>query len=115
MPPPSSLPDREPRSSLRSAHRLTDGIHHWKIVAPRKSLATAEGIAAAEPRKAANAADIAAAVPYMRAFNILPRHQEWDTIFWGDFMDPLFHGEGTAAELAAELGLIWRPYFLNLT
>jgi len=82
---------------------LTEGIHHWKIVAPRKSLATAEGIVEAEPRKAANAEAIAEAVPYMRAFNIIPRHQEWDTIFWGDFMDPLFHHEGTAAELAPEI------------
>jgi multiple sugar transport system substrate-binding protein len=83
--------------------RLTDGIHHWKIVAPRKSLATAEGITASEPRKADSAEAIAAAVPFMRAFNIIPSHQEWDTIFWGDFMDPLFHGEGTAAELAPEI------------
>jgi len=82
---------------------LTDGIHHWKIVSPRKSMANAESITEAEPRKAATAADIAEAVPYMRAFNILPRHQEWDSIFWGDFMDPLFHGEGTAAELAPEI------------
>jgi multiple sugar transport system substrate-binding protein len=83
--------------------RLTDGIHHWKIVAPRKSLATAEGIAASEPRKADSAEAIAAAVPFMRGFNIIPSHQEWDTIFWGDFMDPLFHGEGSAAELAPEI------------
>ena len=82
---------------------LTEGIHHWKIVAPRKSLANAEAITASEPRKAASAEAIAEALPYMRAFNILPRHQEWDTIFWGDFMDPLFHGEGTAAELAPEI------------
>jgi multiple sugar transport system substrate-binding protein len=82
---------------------LTDGIHHWKIVAPRESMSTAEEIAAAEPRKADNAAAIAEAVPFMRAFTILPRHQEWDTIFWGDFMDPLFHGEGSAEELAAEI------------
>ena len=82
---------------------LTEGIHHWKIVAPRKSLATAAGITASEPRKAASAEAIAKAVPYMRAFNILPRHREWDSIFWGDFMDPLFHGEATAAELAPEI------------
>jgi multiple sugar transport system substrate-binding protein len=79
---------------------LTDGFHHWKIVAPRESMSTAEEIAAAEPRKADSAAAIAAAVPFMRSFTILPRHQEWDSIFWGDFMDLLFHGEGTAAELA---------------
>ncbi len=82
---------------------LTDAIHHWKIVAPRRSLATAEAITAAEPRKEANAAAIAEAVPDMRALNIVPRQQEWDDIFWSDFMDPLFHDEGTAEELATEI------------
>jgi multiple sugar transport system substrate-binding protein len=92
-----------PELACEALVALTDGIHHWKIVAPRTSVATAEGIAAAEPRKADSAAAIAEAVPYMRSFNVLPRHQEWDSIFWGDFMDPLFHGEGTAAELAPEV------------
>jgi multiple sugar transport system substrate-binding protein len=92
-----------PDLAYRALAMLTEGIHHWKIVAPRKSLATAEGIVAGEPRKAANAAAIAEAVPTMRAFNIVPRHQEWDSIFWGEFMDPLFHKKGTAAELAAQI------------
>ena len=30
---------------------LTDGIHHWKVLAPRKSLATADVIAASVPGK----------------------------------------------------------------
>lgn len=92
-----------PEIAYEALVALTEGIHHWKIVAPRMSLATAEAITEAEPRKAASAAGIAEAVSEMRAFNIIPRHQEWDTIFWGDFMDPLFHGEGTAEELAPEV------------
>jgi multiple sugar transport system substrate-binding protein len=92
-----------PDAACEALIRLTEGIHHWKIVAPRKSLSTAEAITASEPRKEENAAAIAEAVPFMRAFNIIPRHQEWDSVFWGDFMDPLFHGEGTAAELAPEI------------
>ncbi len=83
--------------------KLTEGIHHWKIVAPRLSLATAEGISEAEPRKAESAAAIAAAVADMSAFTIIPRQQEWDSLFWGSFMDPLFHDQGTAAELAPEI------------
>jgi multiple sugar transport system substrate-binding protein len=83
--------------------KLTDGIHHWKIVAPRLSLATAEGIIAAEPRKEQNAAAIAEAVADMRAFTIIPRQAEWDTIFWSEFMDPLFHDQATAEELAPEI------------
>jgi multiple sugar transport system substrate-binding protein len=82
--------------------KLTEGIHHWKIVAPRISLATAEVIAASEPRKADSAAAIAEAVPYMRSFRIIPRHQEWDTTFWEDFQDLLFHDQGTAEELATK-------------
>ncbi len=92
-----------PDAAYEALVMLTDGIHHWKIVAPRKSLATAEAITEAEPRKADSAEAIAEAVPYMRAFNIIPRHQEWDSIFWGDFIDPLFHEEATAAELAPEI------------
>ena len=30
---------------------LTDGIHHWKVLAPRKSLATVDVIAAGVPGK----------------------------------------------------------------
>ena len=82
---------------------LTEGIHHWKIVAPRESLATVEGISESEPRKAESAPAIVEAVPYMRSFNILPRQQEWDALFWGELMDPLFHDEGSAEELTAEL------------
>lgn len=82
---------------------LTEAIHHWKIVAPRQSLANAETIAESEPRKAEHAEEIVEALPDMRAFTIIPRQQEWDSIFWGDFMDPLFHGEGTAEELGAEV------------
>ncbi|MGC9398245.1 MAG: ABC transporter substrate-binding protein [Anaerolineae bacterium] len=94
---------KHPDAAYEALVLLTEGIHHWKIVPPRKSLATAEMISEIEPRKAASAEAIAEAVPYMRAFNIIPQHQEWDSIFWGQFMDPLFHGEGTAAELAAEV------------
>lgn len=89
---------------------LSDRIHHWKIVAPRLSLATAEAIVAAEPRKEKNAEAIAEVVADMRAFNIIPRQVEWDTIFWSEFMDPLFHGQGTAAELATKI----RPKLENL-
>ena len=81
---------------------LSDGIHHWKIVPPRQSLATEEAISEIEPRKAANAAEIAKAVPDMRGFNIIPRQQEWDNDFWKNFMDPLFRGEDTPGNLAAE-------------
>jgi multiple sugar transport system substrate-binding protein len=92
-----------PDLACEALAKLTEGIHHWKIVAPRQSLATAEGIIEAEPRKEKNAEAIASAVSDMSAYTIIPRQQEWDSIFWGSFMDPLFHDQGTAAELAPEV------------
>ncbi len=90
-----------PDVTYQALIELTEGIHHWKIVAPRESLATVETISESEPRKAESAPAIVEAVPHMRSFHILPRQQEWDTVFWGDLMDPLFHDEGSADELAA--------------
>jgi multiple sugar transport system substrate-binding protein len=92
-----------PELAYRALVDLTEGIHHWKIVAPRQSLATAEAIAEAEPRKEASAEGISAAVNDMRTFRVIPRQQEFDDILWGEFFDPLFHDEGTAEELASEV------------
>lgn len=86
--------------------QLTEGIHSWKIVSPRVSQATVEHLVASEPRKEANAEPILEAVPYMRAFRIIPRMAEWDQIFWEDFQDPLFHGEDTVENLAADARIL---------
>jgi multiple sugar transport system substrate-binding protein len=70
-------------------------------LAPRKSLATVDVIAAAVPGKKDSAEVILKAAESMRSFNVVPRHSEWDTIFWEQFQDLLFHKKGTAADLAA--------------
>lgn len=81
---------------------LTDGIHHWKIVAPRQSLANVDTIVASVPDKAESAATILKALPDMRALRIIPQQQEWDTVFFEEFKDPLYNHEGTAEELAGD-------------
>ena len=40
-----------PDLAVKAMVALTEGIHHWKVLAPRKSLATAEVIAAACPAR----------------------------------------------------------------
>jgi multiple sugar transport system substrate-binding protein len=89
-----------PEIAAKALVALSDGIHHWKVLAPRKSLATAEVIAASVPGKKDSAAAIIKAAEDMRSFHIIPKHAEWDTIFWEQFQDPLFHDKGTAADLA---------------
>jgi multiple sugar transport system substrate-binding protein len=96
-----STQTKNPDLAVKAMVALTDGIHHWKILAPRKSLASADVIAASVPGKKDSAAVILQAAESMRSFNIIPKHSEWDTIFWEQFQDPLFHKKGTAADLAA--------------
>jgi multiple sugar transport system substrate-binding protein len=93
---------KNPDLAVKAMVALTDGIHHWKVLAPRKSLATVDVIAAAVPGKKDSAPVILQAAESMRSFNIIPKHSDWDTIFWEQFQDPLFHKKGTAADLAKE-------------
>lgn len=82
---------------------LTEGIHHWKIVAPRQSLATEETIAEVVPDKAESAPIIVQALEDMRSFNIIPDQAEWDLTFSEEYQTPLFFDEATAEELAPEV------------
>lgn len=95
-----STQTKNPDLAVKAMVALTDGIHHWKVLAPRKSLASADVIAASVPGKKDSAAVLLQAAQSMRSFNIIPKHAEWDTIFWEQFQDPLFHKKGSAADLA---------------
>ena len=91
---------KNPKAAYDALVDLAEGIQHWKIVAPRKSLATVDIIAASVPLKKDSAAIILQALPDARSFRIVPRQSEWDTTFFEKFQDPLFQGKGTAADLA---------------
>lgn len=82
---------------------LTEGVHHWKIVAPRVSLATVETISEVSPDKAESAEIIVSALEEMRGFNVIPQQPDWDLLFSEEFQIPLFYGEATAEELAPEV------------
>ena len=96
---------QHPEEACQALLAVTEGIHNWKIVSPRISQSTAEHLVASEPRKEASAEAIIAAVPSMRAFRIIPQFQQWNDVFWGQFMNPLLNDETdlTPEELAAEV------------
>ncbi len=96
-----STQTKNPDLAIKAMVALTDGIHHWKVLAPRKSLATVDVVAASVPGKKDSAEVLLKAAESMRSFNIIPKHSEWDTIFWEQFQDPLYHDKGTVADLSA--------------
>ncbi len=96
----ASARTKNPEITTKALAALTDGIHHWKVLAPRKSLATVDVISASVPGKKDSAPIIIKAAEDMRGFRNVPRQAEWDTIFWESFQDLLYHDKGTAADLA---------------
>lgn len=95
-----------PELAARALVALTEGIQRWKIVSPNVELATEDVIRESFPekwqeQKGQQVEAILAATEDMRSFNVVPRQQEWDDVFWREFQDLLYHGQGTAAELAA--------------
>lgn len=95
-----------PELAAKALVALTDGIHHWKIVSPLTELATADVVKASFPEKWKAQKDqqvdaIVSAAQDMRSFNVIPRQQEWDDLFWREYQDLLYHDQGTAADLAA--------------
>lgn len=95
-----------PAEAYEALVLLTEGTHRWKIVSPRVSQATVEHLVASEPRKEQNAADIIAAVPYMRGFRLFPGFSEYIGVLWGDFFNPAFNGEDTVANLAPDARIL---------
>lgn len=96
-----------PEQACAALVAVTEGIQGWKIVSPRISQSTVEHLVNSEPRKEVSAEAILEAVPSMRAFRIFGNFQEWNSVFWGDFMGPLINGETdlTVQELAEEVRL----------
>lgn len=92
-----------PDAAYQALIALTEGIHHWKIVAPRQSLANEDVIAESVPDKADSAPVIVQALEDMRSFNIIPEQAEWDVTFSEEYQLPLFFDEATAEELAPEV------------
>ncbi|MDQ3657205.1 MAG: sugar ABC transporter substrate-binding protein [Chloroflexota bacterium] len=92
-----------PDVAYKALIALTEGIHHWKIVAPRQSLANEETIAASVPDKAESAPVIISALGDMRSFNVIPQQAEWDQTFSDEYLVPIFYKEATPEELAPEV------------
>jgi len=92
-----------PDLAYRALVALTEGIHHWKIVAPRQSLANEDTIVASVPDKAASAPVIVSALGDMRSFNLIPQQAEWDQTFTDEYLVPIFYKEATPEELASEV------------
>jgi multiple sugar transport system substrate-binding protein len=79
---------------------LLDGMHHWKIVPPRRSLA--KDLAKLEPRKAGAVAPILASMDYARGLRGVVPQTDWDDFLLNRLVLPIVDGRATAQEAATQ-------------
>ena len=98
---------RSVRPSMGPSSGCAARIQNWKP-SPRISHATVEHLVASIPYKADTAADIVAALPYMRSeYKVFPHVGDfmWD-VWRNDFVYPVVRGEDTAEALAPDVRIL---------
>ncbi|CAG5086437.1 Sugar ABC transporter sugar-binding protein [Thermobacillus xylanilyticus] len=82
---------KNPDAAFQALLDLTDAIHHWKIMPPRKSLADLETLKELHPNKAHSLEAIIASMEYARPYRYSEKYPDWDNIFWTQLMDPIIN------------------------
>jgi multiple sugar transport system substrate-binding protein len=90
---------RDPALAYKVYRALLTGIQHWKIPAPRRSLAAK--LAEIEPRKAAAAPAILNSMAYMRPMRTVPEFTRWRARYSELFVEPVARGLASPREAAA--------------
>ena len=78
---------------------ILDGLHHWKIVPPRRSLA--RQLAQIDPRKKDAKAVILASLEYARGSRGVVEQTDWETIVFDKLLNPIVSGGKSAPDAAA--------------
>ena len=78
-----------PEIAYKAFIQLTEAIHNWKIIPPRKSLATVDTLAKAPHKTKENAEAIMTILSDMRCYNNIPRQTEWDDLWYKQVLESL--------------------------
>ncbi|MDU4694755.1 MAG: sugar ABC transporter substrate-binding protein [Paenibacillus sp.] len=82
---------------------LSDAIHHWKIMPPRKSLADLATLQELHPKKSHSLEAIIASMQYARPYRYSEKYPEWDNLYWTQLMDPIINAGTDPAKLIPEV------------
>lgn len=78
---------------------LSDAIHHWKIMPPRKSLADLESLQELHPKKSHSLEAIIASMEFARPYRYSEKYPDWDNLYWTQLMDPIVNAGGNPEEI----------------
>ncbi|AEE97481.1 ABC transporter substrate-binding protein [Mahella australiensis] len=78
---------------------LTDAIHQWKVMPPRKSMANMDTMKKLHPDREDAMQAIINSMEYARTYRYFGNYPDWDNIFWTQLMDPIVNNHADPEEL----------------
>lgn len=78
---------------------LTDAIQQWKVMPPRKSMATLDAMNKLHPERSAAMPEIIKSMEFAKQYRYYANYPDWDNIFWTQLMDPIVNSHGDPAKL----------------
>lgn len=94
---------KNPDAAFQALLDLTDAIHHWKIMPPRKSLADVQLLQKLHPEKAHSLDAIVKSMNYATSYRYFTNYPDWDNIFWTQLMDPIVNAKGDPTKLVPKV------------
>jgi multiple sugar transport system substrate-binding protein len=94
---------KNPDAAFEALVDLSDAIHHWKIMPPRKSLADLATLQELHPKKSHSLEAIISSMEYARPYRYSEKYPEWENIYWTQLMDPIINAGTDPEKLIPEV------------
>lgn len=94
---------KNPDAAFEALVDLSDEIHKWKVMPPRKSIGNTENMIKLHPERKDAFPAIVKSLEYARPYRFYQDYPDWDTVFWNQLMDPIINNNGKPEELVPKV------------
>lgn len=90
---------KNPDAAFEALVDLSEEIHNWKVMPPRKSIGSLDNMVTLHPERKDAFAAIVNSLAYSKPYRFYEDYPDWDTVFWNQLMDPIVNNNGNPEEL----------------
>ncbi|NLU52914.1 MAG: sugar ABC transporter substrate-binding protein [Clostridiaceae bacterium] len=94
---------KNPDAAFEALVDLSEEIHKWKVMPPRKSIGSLDNMVTLHPERKDAFAAIVNSLEYAKPYRFYQDYPDWDTIFWNQLMDPIVNNNGKPEELVPNI------------
>lgn len=94
---------KNPEAAFEALVDLSEEIHNWKVMPPRKSIGSVDNMMALHPQRKDAFPAIVRSLEYAKPYRFFQDYPDWDTVFWNQLMDPIVNSNGNPEELVPKV------------